>query len=145
MLCQLFCLRRMAGSGSRPLLTLAVTLWVWTGRPVQSARARVEDKVALQGNMDPSILYAQPEVIRAEVQRILRDYGAGPGHVFNLGHGISPGVDPKHVAVFVQQCTNFPLLTSWSPLRWMSGSALEVTWRPKSAPRSRLFGVRSLS
>ena len=78
----------------------------WT-TGIQSARARVGDKVALQGNMDPSILYAQPEVIRAEVQRILRDYGAGPGHVFNLGHGISPGVDPKHVAVFVQAVHEF--------------------------------------
>ena len=78
----------------------------WT-TGIQSARARVGDKVALQGNMDPSILYAQPEVIRAEVQRILRDYGAGPGHVFNLGHGISPGVDPEHVAVFVQAVHEF--------------------------------------
>lgn len=57
--------------------------------------------------MDPSILYAQPEVIRAEVQRILRDYGPGPGHVFNLGHGITPGVDPEHVAVFVQAVHEF--------------------------------------
>ncbi len=69
---------------------------------MQGARARVGDKVALQGNMDPSILYAEPAVIRAEVKRILRDFGRGPGHVFNLGHGITPGVDPEHVAVFVQ-------------------------------------------
>ena len=78
----------------------------WT-TDIQGARARVGDKVALQGNMDPSILYAQPEVIRAEVQRILRDYGPGPGHVFNLGHGITPGVDPEHVAVFVQAVHEF--------------------------------------
>ena len=78
----------------------------WT-TDIQGARARVGDKVALQGNMDPSILYAQPEVIRAEVQRILRDYGSGPGHVFNLGHGITPGVDPEHVAVFVQAVHEF--------------------------------------
>ena len=78
----------------------------WT-TDIQGARARVGDKVALQGNMDPSILYAQPEVIRAEVQRILRDFGPGPGHVFNLGHGITPGVDPEHVAVFVQAVHEF--------------------------------------
>ena len=56
--------------------------------------------------MDPSILYAQPEVI-GQRSSDPQDYGAGPGHVFNLGHGISPGVDPKHVAVFVQAVHEF--------------------------------------
>tara|TARA_B100001057_G_scaffold358512_1_gene360662 strand:- start:2273 stop:3367 length:1095 start_codon:yes stop_codon:yes gene_type:complete len=74
---------------------------------IQAAKARVGDKVALQGNMDPSILYAEPSVIRAEVKRILKDFGSGPGHVFNLGHGITPGVDPEHVAVFVQAVHEF--------------------------------------
>ena len=71
------------------------------------ARARIGDKVSLQGNMDPSILYASPESIRAEVERILRDYGAGSGHVFNLGHGITPDVDPANVAVFIESVHEF--------------------------------------
>jgi uroporphyrinogen decarboxylase len=66
------------------------------------ARERIGGKVSLQGNMDPSILYATPEAIRAEVGRILQDFGPGNGHVFNLGHGITPDVDPQNVAVFVE-------------------------------------------
>ncbi len=66
------------------------------------ARARIGNKVSLQGNMDPSILYASPDSIRAEVGRILQDYGSGSGHVFNLGHGITPDVDPANVAVFIE-------------------------------------------
>jgi len=66
------------------------------------ARQRVGNKVALQGNMDPSVLYASPERIRAEVQAILASYGRGSGHVFNLGHGIHTGIDPEHVAVLVE-------------------------------------------
>ncbi|MDO8272626.1 MAG: uroporphyrinogen decarboxylase [Gammaproteobacteria bacterium] len=66
------------------------------------ARERIGDKVSLQGNMDPSILYASPDSIRAEVARILQDYGSGSGHVFNLGHGITPDVDPANVAVFIE-------------------------------------------
>ncbi len=65
------------------------------------ARRRVGDRVALQGNMDPCALYASPERIRAEVQTVLDSYGAGPGHVFNLGHGIHPHVDPERVGVFI--------------------------------------------
>ena len=68
---------------------------------IGEARRRVGDKVALQGNMDPAILYAKPECIGEEVKTILRDYGAGPGHVFNLGHGITPDVPPAHVATMV--------------------------------------------
>ena len=66
------------------------------------ARARIGSKVSLQGNMDPSILYATPQSIRAEVERILQDFGPGNGHLFNLGHGITPDVDPQNVAVFVE-------------------------------------------
>jgi uroporphyrinogen decarboxylase len=69
---------------------------------IGTARARIGSKVSLQGNMDPSILYASPQSIRAEVDRILRDFGPGNGHVFNLGHGITPDVDPANVAVFVE-------------------------------------------
>ncbi len=74
---------------------------------IDEARARVGKKVALQGNMDPCILYAEPKVIRAEVKRILEAFGSSSGHVFNLGHGITPGVDPDHVAVFVDAVHKF--------------------------------------
>lgn len=73
----------------------------WTTE-IGHARARVGSRVALQGNMDPSILYASPKVIRDEVATILESFGAGAGHVFNLGHGITPEVDPDHVTHFVE-------------------------------------------
>jgi len=66
-----------------------------------TARARIGDRVALQGNMDPAVLRARPDVIRDEVARLLRSYGAGNGHVFNLGHGITPDVPPEHAAAMV--------------------------------------------
>ena len=69
---------------------------------IGAARARVGDKVALQGNMDPSVLFAKPEAIRAEVGRILASFGQGEGHVFNLGHGITPEVDPAHAGAFIE-------------------------------------------
>ncbi|PZQ10239.1 MAG: uroporphyrinogen decarboxylase [Rhodanobacter denitrificans] len=65
------------------------------------ARARVGDRVALQGNLDPSVLYARPESIRAEAHATLASFGAGPGLVFNLGHGITPQVDPAHLGVLI--------------------------------------------
>ena len=73
----------------------------WT-TDIGDARARVGNQVALQGNMDPSILYASPERIRTEVNTILKRYGAGSGHVFNLGHGITPEVDPAHAGAFIR-------------------------------------------
>ncbi len=73
----------------------------WT-TDIGEARRRVGDRVALQGNMDPSVLYASPERIRAEVAAILEDYGTGSGHVFNLGHGIHQHVDPEHAGAFVE-------------------------------------------
>ena len=72
----------------------------WT-TDIHSARDLVGDRVALQGNMDPSMLFASPERIRTEVEGILASYGHGSGHVFNLGHGITPGVNPDHVTAFV--------------------------------------------
>ncbi|UYZ84840.1 uroporphyrinogen decarboxylase [Entomomonas sp. E2T0] len=68
---------------------------------IKQARARVGDKVALQGNMDPSVLYANTSAICEEVGRILAGYGNGSGHVFNLGHGITPEVNPDNAAVFI--------------------------------------------
>lgn len=67
-----------------------------------NARQRVGHQVALQGNMDPSVLYASPATIRQEVRRILTRYGHGSGHVFNLGHGIHQFVDPEHAGAFVE-------------------------------------------
>ncbi len=72
----------------------------WT-TDIDDARRRVGDKVALQGNMDPSVLYAHPERIRQEVADILQRFGTGNGHVFNLGHGIHQFADPEHAKVFV--------------------------------------------
>ncbi|MCK9535221.1 MAG: uroporphyrinogen decarboxylase, partial [Pseudomonas sp.] len=63
---------------------------------IGTARQRVGDKVALQGNMDPTVLYANPAAIEKEVGRILESYGNGPGHIFNLGHGITPEVKPEN-------------------------------------------------
>ncbi len=65
------------------------------------ARTRVGDKVALQGNMDPVALYADPSVISEKVKTILHKYGSGSGHVFNLGHGILPDMNPDHVKAMV--------------------------------------------
>ena len=68
---------------------------------IAQARARVGHQVALQGNMDPITLYAKPEVIREKVGKILHSYGQGSGHVFNLGHGILPDINPEHVKAMV--------------------------------------------
>jgi uroporphyrinogen decarboxylase len=68
---------------------------------IKEAKARVGSRVALQGNMDPSMLYASPERIREEVATILDGFGKGSGHVFNLGHGIHLDVPPENAKVFV--------------------------------------------
>ncbi len=72
----------------------------WT-TDLADARSRVGDRVALQGNLDPSVLYASPETIREKVQGVLASYGDGSGHIFNLGHGIHQKIDPDHVKVLV--------------------------------------------
>ncbi|MEJ2688268.1 MAG: uroporphyrinogen decarboxylase, partial [Gammaproteobacteria bacterium] len=72
----------------------------WT-TDIGQARRRVGDRVALQGNLDPAMLYASPDRIREAAARILAAYGPGGGHVFNLGHGIHPDVDPEHAAALV--------------------------------------------
>ena len=71
------------------------------------ARSRVGDKVALQGNMDPVSLYAPPEVVVEKVKTILAKYGNGSGHVFNLGHGILPDMNPEHVKAMVDAVHEF--------------------------------------
>jgi uroporphyrinogen decarboxylase len=92
--------------GAGPLLTdLAETgcdaLGVdWT-TDLATAREYVSDKVALQGNLDPATLRESPEVIRQGVADTLASYGKGPGHVFNLGHGITPDIDPDNLGALV--------------------------------------------
>lgn len=73
----------------------------WTTN-LSDARARTGDRVALQGNLDPSVLYGSPETIRHHVKQVLDSYGEGPGHVFNLGHGIHQFVNPEHLGVMVE-------------------------------------------
>ena len=69
---------------------------------IGAARARVGDRVALQGNMDPAVLFSSPAAIEAEAKRILESFGHGPGHVFNLGHGVSQFTPPEHVQALVE-------------------------------------------
>ncbi|MFU8877718.1 MAG: uroporphyrinogen decarboxylase, partial [Wenzhouxiangellaceae bacterium] len=78
----------------------------WT-TSLGAARARVGERVALQGNLDPAVLVTSPEVIRRETRRVLEDFGPGSGHVFNLGHGITPDVPPEHVEVLVETVGEF--------------------------------------
>jgi uroporphyrinogen decarboxylase len=78
----------------------------WT-TDLKDARAAVGGRVAVQGNLDPSALFATPDTLRAEALRVLRSYGTGTGHVFNLGHGITPDVDPERVALLVETVQGF--------------------------------------
>ncbi|TCV91302.1 uroporphyrinogen decarboxylase [Luteibacter rhizovicinus] len=68
---------------------------------IGEARRRVGDRVALQGNLDPAVLRASPEIVEREARAVLDSFGNHPGHVFNLGHGITPEVDPENVKVLV--------------------------------------------
>jgi uroporphyrinogen decarboxylase len=72
----------------------------WT-TDLGEARRKVGDRVALQGNFDPMALFASPEAVAAEAKRVLDSYGEGPGHVFNLGHGINQHTPPENVRVLV--------------------------------------------
>ncbi|KJV06663.1 uroporphyrinogen decarboxylase [Methylocucumis oryzae] len=74
---------------------------------IGEARQRVGAKVALQGNLDPLALYASPEVIVEKVKTVLAQYGHGSGHVFNLGHGILPDINPEHVQAMVEAVHSF--------------------------------------
>ena len=72
----------------------------WT-TSLAAARVATKGRVALQGNLDPMALYAPPEQLNAEVRAVLADFGDGPGHVFNLGHGVRPDVDPDQVGLCI--------------------------------------------
>jgi uroporphyrinogen decarboxylase len=87
-------LEALAGSGCD---ALGVDWTIGLGE----ARRRVGARVALQGNLDPAVLAASPDTIRSEARKVLDAFGTGPGHVFNLGHGITPDIDPAHVAALV--------------------------------------------
>ncbi len=74
---------------------------------IGEARKRVNNRVALQGNLDPAVLYGSTARIEAEVRTILHDYGNEPGHIFNLGHGIQPDTPLENVAVLVDAVHRF--------------------------------------
>jgi len=74
----------------------------WT-TDLKLARELTQDKVVLQGNLDPSSLYASPETIRGKVRDVLADYGHGHKHIFNLGHGILPDINPDHVTAMIDE------------------------------------------
>lgn len=73
----------------------------WT-MDLDAVRNKVGDKVALQGNLDPTVLYGNKNYIHQEVKRVLSSYGKGNGHIFNLGHGILPDIDPEKVKALVE-------------------------------------------
>jgi len=73
----------------------------WTVE-IGQARKRVGEKVALQGNLDPAILLSTPEAIEKQVENVLRSYGHGHGHVFNLGHGITQWTPPENAAAMLE-------------------------------------------
>ena len=75
------------------------------------AERRVGSKVALQGNLDPSVLYASPDVIKAEAFKVLDQFKGQTGHVFNLGHGITPDVNPESMKVLVDAVHSYPTKT----------------------------------
>ena len=68
---------------------------------------KIGDKVAIQGNLDPAVMYATPEIIRAEVKKVLSQFKGDTGHIFNLGHGITPDVNPENMAVLVDSVHEF--------------------------------------
>ena len=78
----------------------------WSMEP-KIARTLVGPEMGLQGNLDPAVLIAPPEVIRAEVTRVMEGFRGHPRHVFNLGHGITPDVPPEHVAVLLDTVHQF--------------------------------------
>jgi uroporphyrinogen decarboxylase len=69
---------------------------------INRARALIGNRVALQGNLDPTVLYTPPDVIRRHVVRILEKFGTGTGHIFNLGHGILPDIPVEHAKALVE-------------------------------------------
>ena len=78
----------------------------WTVE-LSEVQDKIGDKVAIQGNLDPAVMYATPEIIRAEVKKVLSQFKGDTGHIFNLGHGITPDVNPENMAVLVDSVHEF--------------------------------------
>ncbi len=78
----------------------------WT-TDLATARAEVGHQVALQGNLEPAVLLSNPSCIRQQVKKVLASFGEGPGHIFNLGHGITPDIPPEHVAIMIDAVHEF--------------------------------------
>ena len=76
---------------------------------LRSAKQRVGSQVALQGNLDPAVLFAPPEKVRSEARHVLDAYGSGPGHIFNLGHGISQFTPPESVAALTDEVHTYSM------------------------------------
>ena len=72
----------------------------WT-LELEKVRRKIGDKVAIQGNLDPTVLYSEPPFIKREARKVLESFGKGNGHIFNLGHGILPDIDPENVKALV--------------------------------------------
>jgi len=71
------------------------------------AEQAIGGKVAIQGNLDPAVMYSTPDVIRDEVRKVLSQFKGDTGHIFNLGHGITPDVDPENMTVLVDSVHEF--------------------------------------
>lgn len=95
-------LETMAGSGCD-------ALGIDWSTDLDAARRRVGSRVALQGNLDPSVLFAPPDRVRKEARRVLDAFGPGPGHVFNLGHGISQFTAPESVAALADEVHTYSM------------------------------------
>ena len=83
----------------------------WTAN-LAEAKKLVGNKVALQGNMDPCVLYADDATVTAEVKAVLDQFGIGPGHIFNLGHGILPDIEPHKVSIMLEAVKKYSLATN---------------------------------
>jgi uroporphyrinogen decarboxylase len=78
----------------------------WTVE-LSDVQQQIGDKVCIQGNLDPAILAASPEVIEREVKKVLEQFKGDTGHIFNLGHGITPEIEPEKMSVLVEVVHNF--------------------------------------
>ena len=136
---------KMVGNGWSTWQQLAVIAWVWTGPLIWLMRARVGNQVALQGNMDPSILYGSDERIRDEVHTILDSFGHGNGHVFNLGHGIHQFVDPAKAKVFIEAVHEFSpdyrfIVPLYSGCKMITASQFQPRWWLRNSHVQTLLG-----
>jgi uroporphyrinogen decarboxylase len=86
----------------------------WTVDP-REARSRIGSKVALQGNLDPAALTAPEPSVREQARLVLDAFGASPGHIFNLGHGITPNARPDAVAALVDEVRAYSTKMRASP------------------------------